>query len=98
MSLPLAWPITLHYSGLVLLKLTENIYWQSTLSLLTLASGFGYQNEDFSISSKYIDRTKSASFPERGIVVLLLEDVDKGGEHDGAHTQQQEQQPQLLEV
>lgn len=33
----------------------------------------------------------------RGLL-LLLEDEDEAGEHDGAHAQQEEQQPQLLVV
>ncbi len=32
------------------------------------------------------------------LFLLLLEHKDEGGEHYGAHAQQQEQQPQLLVV
>ena len=35
---------------------------------------------------------------EGGGLLLLLEHEDEGCEHDGAHPQQQEQQPQLLVV
>ena len=35
---------------------------------------------------------------ESCLLLLLLEHKDQGGEHDGTHAQQQEQQPQLLVV
>ena len=35
---------------------------------------------------------------KRRVLVLLLEHIGQGGEHDGAHAQQQEQEAQLLVV
>ena len=44
-----------------------------------------------------IEHLDSAEYSQMALT-LLLEHEDEGGEHDGAHPQQQEQQPQLLVV
>ena len=35
---------------------------------------------------------------EGGLLVLLLKDVDEGGEHDGAHAEEEEEEAELLVV